>query len=1109
MSLEDIDVSRLGRVAVVYGGWSAEREVSLNSGSAVLAGLQRAGVDAVGVDADRDILSVLASGGFDRVFPMLHGRGGEDGQLQGGLEILGLPYAGSGVLGSALAMDKLRTKRFWAGAGFATPHWRILDTEADALAAQVQLAKQRARERASAAAQQETPPLSSPKAEFDLAGNRAASSVAAPLVRILTQALTRINDGVLIADAQQDDLPITYCNRAFEAITGYCEDETLGRNCRFLQGPDTSEAARSAIREALRNEESCSTVIQNYRKDGTPFWNEMSIVPIYGEDDALTHFLGIIHDITEHRQDQRKLRQSEQRLRQIIDAVPQCIFLKNEAGEYLLANEATAQFLGTTADRLEGATDEEFARAEPGRDFRADDRTVIQTGEPKTFTETVKNIDGEERIVQVEMLPFESEREEERLLLVIVTDITMRVQAEEALRQERDLLESIMSTSVAAIAVVDVAGQIVFANERAEDVLCLERSTEGRQSYIDPDWTITDADGNPLSDEEIPFRRVIDCKEPVFGAEHAITWPDGARRMLSMNAAPLKDDAGEIVRVVISIEDITEQRLAQQALQRSQNRFQNLLQSLDDIVWEADANGEHLYYLNEAIEPIFGRPMDDFFDNPSLWLEVTHPADQQRVRAQLRPLTEEGTTSFEHRIVRPDGEVRWLQSYVSVVKSEDGPHIGGISTDITERKEAEEKIKRSNSILTAQQEAAPDGILVVDNDRQIISYNQRFMDIWRMPDSVMENGEDENAVEWALQQVEDPDAFVEVVEELYNSPKESSHDEIHLKDGRVLDRYSRTVHDGDTCFGRIWYFRDITNRVEREQKLRRYALDLEEAKEALEKNSQHLANTVFELEQAREQAEAATQAKSEFLANMSHEIRTPMGAIVGYTELLELGLREGQDRRELSELSASIIRNGNHLVQVINDILDLSKIDAGKVDVETIPCRPRELVSDALAIVKVRAAEKGLVLEAAIDDDVPGAVLSSPTQIKQILINLLSNAIKFTEQGGISVSVRRHTGQTGECLEFDVRDTGIGIAEDQIKRLFEPFTQADSSTTRRFGGTGLGLTICRKFAHLMGGTVEVESELGAGSSFTLRLPLIACGQAWTSATVSPAVSALP
>lgn len=135
MSATGLDTARLGHVAVVYGGWSAEREVSLKSGAQVLAGLQRAGVDAVGIDAGRDILQVLATGGFDRAFLILHGRGGEDGQLQGGLEVLGLPYTGSGVLGSALAMDKLRTKRFWAGSGFPTPHWRILDSAEDAVSA--------------------------------------------------------------------------------------------------------------------------------------------------------------------------------------------------------------------------------------------------------------------------------------------------------------------------------------------------------------------------------------------------------------------------------------------------------------------------------------------------------------------------------------------------------------------------------------------------------------------------------------------------------------------------------------------------------------------------------------------------------------------------------------------------------------------------------------------------------------------------------------------------------------------------------------------------------------------------------------------------------------
>jgi len=249
----------------------------------------------------------------------------------------------------------------------------------------------------------------------------------------------------------------------------------------------------------------------------------------------------------------------------------------------------------------------------------------------------------------------------------------------------------------------------------------------------------------------------------------------------------------------------------------------------------------------------------------------------------------------------------------------------------------------------------------------------------------------------------------------------------------------------------------------------------------------HRKEADSQLREATRSAEAASVAKSQFLATMSHEIRTPMNAVLGMADLLEMTSLDETQREYLEHIKGG----GDVLLSVISDILDYSAIEAGRLSVEAIPMSPHAIIDKVTAVFEANARDKGLVLRSEFEETLPTEIIGDPTRLQQILFNLIGNAIKFTERGSILIKafVEKPNGGEGILLRIDVSDTGVGIAADQLEGLFEPFTQADNTITRRFGGSGLGLSISKRLAGLMGGRIEVASELGKGSTFSLYFPI--------------------
>jgi signal transduction histidine kinase/ActR/RegA family two-component response regulator len=307
------------------------------------------------------------------------------------------------------------------------------------------------------------------------------------------------------------------------------------------------------------------------------------------------------------------------------------------------------------------------------------------------------------------------------------------------------------------------------------------------------------------------------------------------------------------------------------------------------------------------------------------------------------------------------------------------------------------------------------------------------------------------------------------------------------------------VHTTDEVGHLIVSFNNMVSQIEeRDRQLREYHADLE----------RKVAERTAELGTALKAAQSAARAKAEFLANMSHEIRTPMNGVIGMLDLLDSDQFDPQQRGMLETARNS----ADALLTLINDVLDFSKIDAGRLELESIEVELRPIVDDVTLLFSRQAQTKGVALSCKVDADVPAVVRSDPTRLRQILGNLVSNAVKFTERGEVSILVHVAAGQSARAAESDepisveieVRDSGIGMTPEVLAKLFQAFTQADTSTTRRYGGTGLGLTIARRLAEAMGGTLAVTSVPGKGSTFTARLPVVPVRAAQRAARHAPA-----
>ncbi len=614
----------------------------------------------------------------------------------------------------------------------------------------------------------------------------------------------------------------------------------------------------------------------------------------------------------------------------------------------------------------------------------------------------------------------------------------------------------------AAILICDATGVVRQCNREATELW-------GPLSGAPP--RLYSVEGRPLDMEDTPVVLALRTGAAVRNREVWIDRPGAPRTCVIADVNLLKSPSGEVTGAVMALRDITERKDAEAAIHQQHVLLRALYDHTPDCVKVVAKSGEVLR-INAAGARMVGAnsPADVLGANVSEFLEPAHLATW---RENNRRVCAGAALNWEYEVVGLDGRRRWLESHAVPLKT---PLWGSVqlsvTRDVTNRKRNEAQLRDSARRMSELLQALPTAVYTTDGEGRLTFYNQAAVDLWGHRPPLLET---RWCGSWKLFNTDGTPLAAEdcamAVTLRTGEPVRDVEAILERPDGARIPfaPYPTPLHDEfGQVIGGVTMLVDISRHRAAEDSQQRLIDGLIQAER--------------ELIDSKEAAEAGGAAKSAFLATMSHEIRTPLNGV--------LGMVQAMARDELSPIQTErlqvIQKAGAALLAILNDLLDLSKIESGKLELEDGECDIEEIAGGVAQAFTTLATEKDIGFRLHVTEDARGVYRGDATRLRQILYNLVSNALKFTPQGSVAVCVDR----PDEALRIRVTDTGVGIAPERLSFLFDKFVQADASTTRKYGGTGLGLAICQELATLMGGGVTVQSTPGEGSTFTVTLPLI-------------------
>lgn len=617
------------------------------------------------------------------------------------------------------------------------------------------------------------------------------------------------------------------------------------------------------------------------------------------------------------------------------------------------------------------------------------------------------------------------------------------------------IMENLLTHSPSSIAVRDLDGKYLLVNDAYE-------RTYGKTREEIIGKRVKDILPAEFAEAVEQYDTVVlTTGEPLIH-EHPMISSNGEGMLLTVRF-PVRDSDGDIIGVGGIGTDVTETHSVRESLQIQQDRYERATQAAQVGVWEWNLlTGE--IYVAPNLEQMLGCTNDERITHIDDWFARLEPGQQDKIEERVAEYLagerhEEDVNIYSTRT--PGGRVRWFETRSLPVVEANGKvmRLIGTDTEITLRRQTEQHAREREALLNSILENLPVGILIKDKDLRYQSANKIFLDWYGVTMDQLRGKEFGETTGFQ----EDND---------YSQVNKQEQEVLETE--AIVERLSaRKFADGEQHVVRITKF-PIHNEKGEISKIGSVSVDLTEQIQIQE-----------ELEAANKRLNEANRAKSEFLAHMSHELRTPLNSVIGFSEMIHTQILGPIENPTYVQYGGYIQQSASHLLDVINDILDISKIEAGELALDEEPINLSNLVSDAMTLASLRAVEKNLEVTADIPSDLP-QLSADERMIKQVIVNLLSNAIKFTPDGG-AVTVAAKCDPDRQIL-LSVRDTGIGIAEKDIPRALQPFEQVRRSAKLSHGGTGLGLSLSKKLVELHGAELFISSELGVGTTVTMMFP---------------------
>jgi PAS domain S-box-containing protein len=882
---------------------------------------------------------------------------------------------------------------------------------------------------------------------------------------------TARNDLRMILDATpamisywDKDLVNVFTNRANEVWFGVNPGTLPGQNLRTLLGEESFSRDLTHIEAALRGEarsfeQSVTTLTGvGFRHSVTDYVPDVNNGIVRG-------FFVLVYDVSELAESRLQLaaalRENEELLRTL--DLHAKVSITDEKGFITYVNENFCRILGYGRDEVLGRPHSVLNSGVQSRAFWTQMWGTISSGKPWRGEICNRGKDGALHWVDAIIAPFLGKDGRVQKYVSIGTNISASKATEYKLRSNEAFLERIGSIAGIGGWEFDLGTRRVTWSSQTYRVLEVDSAYEPN---AETQTAFYATEVRPVIESAI-----AEC------AENGVAWDlevpaetaKGRPIWVRSIGAPEWQD-GRVVRLIGVVQDVTSRRAIQTQLKDSAERFSIAADSAGIGVWEMDSTKDILTW-DAWMYRMYGIQKTGTAKNHASWLSALHPDDRPRCEAEVEAASR-GPNDFnsEFRIIRPSGEVRYIKAASRAERDVNGISLRmiGVNFDVTDARRNEIVARRETASLlqTVLDSASEVAIIATDANLTIKVFNSGAERMLGFTSSEMMGKQTLARIHDAAEveeygtllgiPVDRPDA-----RDPRGAASARSYERIYVhKDGTriAVSLFIKTTRSEEGgILGYVCVARDITQQ-NADQKV---------------------------LTQGISKAENANKAKSQFLANMSHEIRTPMNAVMGLSYLLS----HTKLTTEQSTLLAKIQIASNSLLSVITNILDLSKIEANELLVESTVFGLTDLLRDVGVVMAVQAEAKGIEFAMDTPDDLPEAVVGDPTRLKQILVNLLSNAIRFTNEGSVRFTTNRRTSASAEVmLSFTVVDTGIGISPDEQQKIFAPFTQADTSITRRYGGTGLGLSIVKQLTQILRGTVDLQSVVGIGSTFTVVLP---------------------